>query len=61
VWHREYFDRYVRDDANYVNAVNYIHRNPVKAGLITNSEEWPWSSAHVDVARAGATRTTAVG
>lgn len=61
VWHREYFDRYVRDDTHYVNAVNYIHQNPVKAGLITNAEEWPWSSAHVDVARAGSAQAALVG
>lgn len=45
VWHREYFDRYIRDDAHYANTVNYIHRNPVKAGLVANEEDWRWSSA----------------
>lgn len=47
VWHREYFDRYIRDDAHYANAVRYIHQNPVKAGLVANPEDWQWSSAHV--------------
>ncbi|MBK7409211.1 MAG: transposase [Saprospirales bacterium] len=23
----------------------YIHQNPVKAGLVANPEDWPWSSA----------------
>ena len=46
VWHREYWDRYIRDHAHYVNVRNYIHLNPVKAGLVTKPEEWRWSSAY---------------
>lgn len=46
VWHREYFDRYVRDDDHYRNVVNYIHQNPVKARLVGKAEEWEWSSAY---------------
>jgi len=44
VWHREYFDRYMRDDDHYRNAVEYIHQNPVKAKLVARAEEWEWSS-----------------
>jgi REP element-mobilizing transposase RayT len=33
LWMREYWDRYIRDAAHYENAVEYIHQNPVKAGL----------------------------
>jgi putative transposase len=25
--------------------VNYIHQNPVRAGLVQKGEEWPYSSA----------------
>jgi len=46
VWHREYWDRYIRDHAHYVNVVEYIHENPVKAGLVTRPEDWKWSSAN---------------
>jgi REP element-mobilizing transposase RayT len=45
VWHREYWDRYIRDDRHFQRAVEYIHQNPVKAGLVTHPEDWPWSSA----------------
>ena len=45
VWHREYFDRYIRDAAHYANVVNYIHENPVNAGLVGRAEHWPHSSA----------------
>lgn len=44
-WQRDYFDRYIRDEAHYIDAVNYIHLNPVKAGLVERPEDWPYSSA----------------
>ena len=24
--------------------LNYMHNNPVKRGLVSSPEEWPWSS-----------------
>ena len=45
VWHREYFDRYIRDQRHFRIAVSYIHNNPVKAGLVDRADAWPWSSA----------------
>lgn len=48
-WFREYFDRYIRDERHFVNAVRYTHNNPVKAGLVEKPEDWPFSSArHFD-------------
>ncbi len=44
-WMREYWDRYIRDAEHYQKAVEYIHQNPVKAGLCQTAETWPWSSA----------------
>ncbi|MHB1354407.1 MAG: REP-associated tyrosine transposase [Anaerolineae bacterium] len=45
VWHREYWDRFIRDESHLAVVRNYITMNPVKAGLVTHPEEWPWSSA----------------
>ncbi len=45
VWHREYWDRYIRDQAHLAQVIAYIHLNPVKAGLVVTPESWPWSSA----------------
>ena len=45
VWQREYFDRFIRDDAHYFSTVKYIERNPVVAGLVTEAGDWAWSSA----------------
>ena len=44
-WRRDYFDRYIRDDAHFGAALNYIHENPVKAGLVRDAKDWRWSSA----------------
>ena len=45
IWHREYWDRFIRDARHFQNAVDYIHQNPVKAGLVASPKDWPWSSA----------------
>ena len=44
-WQTETFDRFIRDEKHYYNAIAYIENNPVKAGLCKNPEDWPWSSA----------------
>ena len=44
-WAREYFDRYIRDGRHFSNTLRYIHQNPVKAGLCSYAEDWPFSSA----------------
>ena len=45
IWQEEYWDRVIRNEAHFNNAVNYIHSNPVKAGLCQQAEDWKWSSA----------------
>jgi putative transposase len=47
VWMREYWDRYIRDENHYRNVIDYIHQNPVKAGLCAKPADWRWSSAWV--------------
>ena len=44
IWMREYWDRFIRDEKHFANAIEYIHNNPVKAGLVKNAEDWYWSS-----------------
>jgi putative transposase len=45
-WHREYWDRFIRDEKHFQKAVDYIHNNPVKAGLVNEPRDWPFSSIH---------------
>ncbi len=46
LWQEDYYDRYIRDDAHLAAIIAYIHNNPVKAGLTTTAEDWPYSSAN---------------
>ena len=43
-WQKRYYDFNVRDHAQFVEKLHYIHCNPVKAGLCEHPEDWPWSS-----------------
>ena len=36
--------KYVQDDFNALNCLNYIHQNPIKAGLVKRLEDWQYSS-----------------
>lgn len=47
-WAREYFDRYIRSGKHFANTVQYIHNNPIKAGLCATAHEWRFSSARFD-------------
>jgi len=44
IWKDEYWDRFIRDQNHFNRVIDYIHSNPIKAGLVTQANEWPWSS-----------------
>ena len=44
-WERDYWDTYMRDSAHSAKACRYIENNPVKAGLVRQAQDWPWTSA----------------
>ena len=43
-WQKRYHDFNVRNEAQFVEKLRYIHRNPVKRGLCERPEDWEWSS-----------------
>jgi putative transposase len=45
LWQPRYFDFIARRVGDFWNKVEYIHNNPVEAGLAKRPEDWPWSSA----------------
>ena len=51
VWQRRYWEHRIRDDSDFNRHVDYIHWNPVKHGLVTEPEQWPWSSIHAFIRR----------
>ena len=42
-WHHESYDHVVRDEKEFERIIWYILNNPVKAGLIKNWEDWPFT------------------
>jgi REP element-mobilizing transposase RayT len=47
VWQADgFFDRACRNEKEVLDAVEYVHDNPVRNGLIAVAEEWAFSSAH---------------
>ncbi|MGD0128367.1 MAG: transposase [Terriglobia bacterium] len=46
LWQPRFFDRALRTVREYNEKVEYIHLNPVRAGLASRADEWPWSSVH---------------
>jgi putative transposase len=44
-WQDESYDRLVRNRTEFQRIASYIEMNPVKCGLATAPEEFPWSSA----------------
>jgi putative DNA methylase len=46
-WQDESFDRWVRNPEEFRKVKGYIESNPVRAGLVTAPELWPYSSAAV--------------
>lgn len=45
-WQDESFDHWVRNEAEFHKITRYIEMNPVNPGLVSQPEDWPWSSAH---------------
>jgi REP element-mobilizing transposase RayT len=45
VWQPRYFDFVLRKAGDFWDKLEYIHQNPVEAGLAETPESWRWSSA----------------
>jgi putative transposase len=44
VWQRRFYDLNVWSEKKRLEELNYMHGNPVKRGLVTSPDQWPWSS-----------------
>ncbi|MBI4330337.1 MAG: transposase [Chloroflexi bacterium] len=42
VWVYESYDRIIRDEKEYLEKMNYIINNPLKAGLVREPDEYKW-------------------
>jgi putative transposase len=43
-WQAHYYDFNVAAHEKFVEKLRYIHRNPVRRGLVAQPEDWQWSS-----------------
>jgi putative transposase len=46
IWQKGFFDWTIRDAADWLAKTQYIHSNPVRAGLALSPSGWPYSSAN---------------
>jgi hypothetical protein len=44
VWQARFYDFNVWSEHKRVEKLRYMHRNPVKRGLVIEPEQWRWSS-----------------
>jgi putative transposase len=44
IWQARFYDFNVWTEAKRIEKLRYIHRNPVKRGLVSSPEQWRWSS-----------------
>jgi REP element-mobilizing transposase RayT len=52
VWQRRFFDHVLRSDESYAQKWNYVRDNPVRAGLVTNADDWPYAGEIITIDRA---------
>ena len=44
IWQARFYDFNVWSERKRVEKLRYMHRNPVKRGLVTEPDQWAWSS-----------------
>ncbi len=42
IWQKGFFDHLLRSNESYAQKWEYVYRNPIRAGLVTRPEDWPW-------------------
>jgi REP element-mobilizing transposase RayT len=60
IWQSRFHDRAIRSEDQFLAAIEYIHQNPVRAGLSSSAEQYPYSSAsaYAGLAAGGAPSVT---
>lgn len=52
IWQEGFFDHVLRNDESYSQKWNYVYENPVRAGLVSRAEDWPYQGEIVFIDRA---------
>jgi len=51
IWQRGFFDHILRSDESYAQKWNYVRENPVRAGLVSNADYWPYAGEIITIDR----------
>lgn len=46
VWQGRFKSSIISDEGYIVECTNYIHNNPVRANIVNEAKDYPWSSYH---------------
>jgi len=46
IWQRRYFEHRIRNQNDFNAHMDYIHINPLKHGLVSRVQDWPFSTFH---------------
>ena len=49
LWQREFFDHILRSNESYAQKWDYVRDNPVRAGLVSSAEDWPYAGTVEDL------------
>jgi REP element-mobilizing transposase RayT len=49
LWQRGFFDHLIRNGESYSEKWEYVHQNPVRAGLVPCADEWPYKGEIVAI------------
>ena len=49
IWQRGFFDHLLRSSESYSERWNYVRENPVRAGLVSNADEWQYSGEIMNI------------
>ena len=49
IWQRGFFDHLLRNSESYAQKWNYVWENPVRAGLVSKAEDWPFAGEIVEI------------
>lgn len=52
LWQPGFFDHLLRNDESYSQKWEYVRENPVRAGLVQQSDHWPYQGEFVVIDRA---------
>jgi REP element-mobilizing transposase RayT len=51
IWQRRFFDHVLRSEESYEQKWEYVRDNPVRAGFVTDPDDWPYAGEIIRIDR----------